>query len=79
MAIVDRVFVVVRFDTYGESSFSVDDAELQFTVIEAFPDRESAMREVERLNVLNGHKGWRYSFQSARWYPLGRQISTLEE
>lgn len=61
----DRVFVVVRFD----SQWLQYKDERLFTVIEVLPDEESAVREVDRLNTLNGSdEGPRYSFQSARWY-----------
>jgi len=63
-----QVFVVLRFD----SELHPDDDLLRFTVIEVLPDEQSAVREMDRLNQLNGHKGQRYSFQSARWYPSGR-------
>lgn len=70
MANTDRVFVVVRFDTERYSQFRPENAEHQFTAIEAFPDEDSALREVKRLNALNGPKGDRYSIRSAPWHPL---------
>jgi hypothetical protein len=64
----DRLFVIVRFD----SSLTAQDLQLLFTAVEILPDEDSAVREAARLNALNGHKGQRYSVQSAKWYPEGR-------
>jgi len=68
MSEAERVFVVFRFDSELEPN---DDA-LRFTVVEVLPDQQSAIRETDRLNLLNEQKGQRYGFQSARWYPQGR-------
>lgn len=74
MPFAPRVYVVVRFDGWGDPPLRPDQAGSRFTVIEVLPDEESAEREMDRLNALNGDKGCRYSFQSARWYPLGREV-----
>lgn len=70
MAHDNLVFVVVRFD----SQWRQFEDESLFTVIEVLPDEDSAIREVNRLNVLNGRKqGPRYSFQTAPWHSLGKE------
>jgi len=67
----ERLFAVVRFD----SELHPPDEALRFTVVEVLADESSAVQEVDRLNALNGHKGQRYSVQSARWYPSGREVT----
>lgn len=71
----ERLFVVLRFDTRLTS----DDRNLLVTAVEILPDEASATREVARLNALNDAKGQRYSVQSARWYPYGRDVAPVGE
>lgn len=74
MPTVDRVYAVIRFEISSRSPLGPDEAEQQFTIMEVFADEESAEREVDRLNTLEGNDARRYSIQSARWYPLGRYV-----
>jgi hypothetical protein len=58
-----------------EDGLSSSPWELLVTIKEAFVDPDHAEAEVERLNKLNGHKGCRYFWSSAKFYPEGRKGS----
>ncbi len=67
-----HLYVVYRYDPDFPVHASI-------TIKEILRSEDEAIREVDRLNALNGHKGCIYSFQSAKYYPKGREYSLHAE
>jgi len=61
-----KLFVVIRIDGLIDS---LEDAQNVVSVTKVLAHEEEAIREVERLNKLNGSKGIRYFWHATRYYP----------
>jgi hypothetical protein len=62
-----QVYAVVRVDDYLEGEDAI-------TVREILPTMEEAIKEVDRLNQLNGPKGAHYFWQATNYFSNGRNI-----
>ena len=70
MAEKQQVYAVVRTDVHNDSNG------ILFTVIEVLPTLEAAEAEVKRLNELKQGKQAVYFWQTTRFYPQGRDITS---
>ena len=71
---LDHVFVVFRFDANMAAEFGMDAEHV--AVKKVVRSEEIAIREVERLNRINGDKGAVYFWRSAR---LDRDLRMEDE
>ena len=68
-------YVVFRFDEAMWQKRPSQYSPLDFIQIkEMFNHSENAEREVQRLNALSQKKGCHYRWQSAKYYPFGREV-----
>jgi hypothetical protein len=62
-----HVYVVLRHDSYRS-----DEIRNAVTIVAVVPTAGEAIAEVTRLSQLNAEKQHEYFWQSARYYPDGR-------